>query len=201
MPAALFEGNKPKSLSPAQTSLSLPIAPGSRRRTPYEMAMDSRATPGVGSRSKAMEPVWTAEEDALLKKFADKYPYNWLLIAEAFNTAKVTIPVERRSPLDCQERWKAKFGPSASNEEDNRPPPTPTTSMTTRGTKRSLSTSVNMSGTSGANGSAQGDSRKKRRHNLMHEAIRKSVKKREQAQRTNGKLWYYITAGSVADVD
>jgi chromatin modification-related protein VID21 len=168
-------------------NLSLPIGPGSfRRRTPHDGVMDARIAPGAGSsRSKAPEIAWTAEEDALLKRFADKYPYNWILIADALNVAKVTIPIERRSPWDCQERWKSKFGPSANAEEDIKPPPTPTTSMTTRGTKRSLSTSVNLSGGSGG-GSAQGDSRKRRRHNIMADAIRKVVKKRDQAQRTNG---------------
>ncbi|KAI0693277.1 hypothetical protein BC835DRAFT_1354362 [Cytidiella melzeri] len=155
----------------------------SRRRTSHEALLDSRSIPGVsGSRSKATELIWSAEDDATLKKLVDKYPYNWTLIADAFNSARVTIPIERRTPMECQERWKAKLGPAATTEEDNKPPPTPTTSMTTRGTKRSLSTNVNFSG---VGGSSQGESRKKRRHNLMHEAIRKAVKKREQAQRTN----------------
>ena len=145
--------------------------------------MDPRFTPGAsGSRAKPTESTWTPEEDALLKKFVEKYPYNWVLIAEGFNVSKVTIPLERRTAMECYERWKAKFGPSAPAEEEHRPPPTPTTSMTTRGTKRSLSTSVNAS--SGA-GSAF-ESKKKRRHTIMHEAIRKVVKKREQAQRANG---------------
>lgn len=184
----LFEGNKPK-LSPASLPLPLPIGSGPRRRA-HEMFMDPRFTPGAsGSRAKATESTWTPEEDALLKRFVEKYPYNWVLIAEAFNLAKVTIPLERRSPVECYERWKAKFGPNAPAEEEHRPPPTPTTSMTTRGTKRSLSTSVNASSGTGS----AFESKKKRRHTIMHEAIRKVVKKREQAQRANGTYGVKLT--------
>lgn len=161
--------------------------------------MDPRFIPGAGSsRAKHAESTWTPDEDVLLKRFVDKYPYNWMLIAEAFNTAKVAIPVERRSPMECFERWKAKFGPAATTEEEHKPPPTPTTSMTTRGTKRSLSTSVNASGGAGP---SQFESRKKRRHNIMHDAIRKVAKKREQAQRANGMLFtHHLSFFSVADI-
>lgn len=173
----------------------LPIG-NMRRRTPLEIALieGSRGTPtATSSRTRGHDHVWTPEDDALLKKLTDKYPGNWFLIADAFNSSRVTIPVDRRSPLDCQERWRIRFSGAPPPEEDSRPPPTPTTQMTTRGTKRSLSTSVNTP-INGAAGSSQTEPRKRRRHNLMHEAIRKAVKKREAAQKANGMLPSLIPA-------
>lgn len=184
--SALFEGSKQN--SPSSLLALLPVAP-TRRRTPLEIALmdGGRSTPAAsGSRSRAPEHSWTAEDDVLLKKFADKYPLNWMLIADALNSSRVSISIDKRTPLECQERWKVRFGGAAPAEDDSRPPPTPTTQRTTRGTKRSLSTSVNSSGANGS-GSSHGDSKKRRRHNLMHEAIRKAVKKREAAQKASGR--------------
>lgn len=192
---ALFEGNRQN--SPSSYLSLLPIGTG-RRRTPLEVALldGGRSTPtATSSRSRALEHVWTPEDDALLKKAADKYVGNWILIADAFNSSRVTISVDKRSPLDCQDRWRVRFSGAPLIEEESRPPPTPTTQMTTRGTKRSLSVSVAASSTNV--GPTQAESRKRRRHNLMHEAIRKAVKKREAAQKASGKsqrqslLWLY----------
>lgn len=188
LPTALFEGNRQS--SPSSLLSLLPIGAARRRATLDAALMDGgRGTPtATSSRLRALEHAWTPEDDALLKKVVDKYPGNWILIADAFNSLRITIPVDKRSPLDCQERWRVRFGGAAPPEEDSRPPPTPTTQMTTRGTKRSLSTSISAAASSSTAGASQAESRKRRRHNLMHDAIRKAVKKREATQKASGRL-------------
>ena len=155
-----------------------------RRRTPHELEV---ARQGTGYRHRHAEVTWTTQDDAILKQLVDKYPNNWTLVAEAFNTARGTISTDKRTSSECQERWRTRLvGNAAIAEEDVRAPPqTPTTQMTTRGTKRSMSVSTPVSATSSAS-ALQGEPRKRRRHNLIHEAIRKATKKRDQAQKIQG---------------
>ena len=173
----LFESNGPR------TAPSI-IPPSVRRRTPHELEV---ARQGAGYRHRHAEVTWTTQDDAILKQLVDKYPNNWTLVAEAFNTARGTISTDKRTSSECQERWRTRLvGNAAIAEEDVRAPPqTPTTQMTTRGTKRSMSVSTPVSATSSAS-ALQGEPRKRRRHNLIHEAIRKATKKRDQAQKIQG---------------
>ncbi|KAJ7184286.1 hypothetical protein C8R46DRAFT_1063570 [Mycena filopes] len=137
--------------------------------------------------------MWTIPDDNLLKTFSEKYPNNWALIAECYNSARLTISTDKRSPRDCQERWKERWAPETTAKlpestpaEDPPPtptaslPPTPTPSMTTRGIKRLASVSV-----SGPPPVASGsDAKKRRRHQFVQETMRKASKKRaEQAQK------------------
>ncbi|KAJ7445688.1 hypothetical protein B0H11DRAFT_395549 [Mycena galericulata] len=142
--------------------------------------------------------IWTVVDDNLLKALVDKYPNNWALIAECYNSARLTISTDKRSPRDCHERWKERWAPELTRpktQEAATPidepaampmtpmtptPPTPTPSMMTRGVKRLASASV-----SGPPPAASGsDAKKRRRHQFVQETMRKAAKKRgEQAQK------------------
>lgn len=145
--------------------------------------MEATRNPTVITRPKAAEFSWTSQDDTLLEHLAKKYPNNWFLITEAFNSLKGTSIVDRRSAADCFERFRSRHG--APEEDHHRPPPQTPTTMTTRGTKRSMSMSVSASNMGGT-GSSQGEPKKRRRHNLMYEAIRKATKKREALQKQAG---------------
>ncbi len=145
------------------------------------------ARAGPGYRHRHAEVTWTPQDDAILKQLIDKYPSNWILVAEAFNTTRGTISTDKRTPSECLERWRVRLlGAATPAEEDVRAvPQTPTTQMTTRGTKRSLSITTPTSASSSAP-ITQGEPRKRRRHNLIHEAVRKANKKKEQLQKQQG---------------
>ncbi|OBZ75891.1 Chromatin modification-related protein EAF1 [Grifola frondosa] len=146
------------------------------------------------ARRKGAEFAWTPSEDALLKQIADRYPGNWPLIADAFNSSRVTIAMDKRTPWDCFEHWTSKWGGNTrfgsidgnlmNLDEDTRATtPSAPTQMTTRGHKRAASTSMALVNPSPLSG-LSADSRKSRRHNLMYETIRKSIKKREATLKT-----------------
>lgn len=183
---ALFESGK--SHSPALGPPHLPASLGRefRRRSNYEAVMEGRGTPGGGPmyhyKPRTADIIWTPQEDAVLKQLVDKWSNNWSLIADSFNSSRTLMASERRSAMECFERWRTRLNGS-SGEDDNRPPPTPTTQMTTRGTKRSLSMSVSTSNTGAYYG---GEPRKRRRHTVMYDTIRKAAKKKEAAQKANG---------------
>ncbi|KAI6151055.1 hypothetical protein BKA82DRAFT_15598 [Pisolithus tinctorius] len=147
---------------------------------------------------KRAEHAWSPEEDALLKRLADKYPNNWSLITDVFNSSRVAIPFDKRMPWECFERWNTKFGgirygpshpevnsPAAAAAEGTPPPIASSTSqaqMTTRGVKRLASTSISQNQNTGLISS---DMLKRRRHTLIYETIRKVAKKREITQKAS----------------
>lgn len=145
-------------------------------------------------RKRGADHLWSSNDDALLKSFIDKYPNNWALISECFNASRLTISTDKRTPRDCLERWKDKWGidsrqrPSeASAMVEDTPPPTPS-QMTTRGVKRLASASV--SGPNSVAGAAGSEPRKRRRHALVIETIRKAAKKRaDLAQKALGMFY------------
>lgn len=65
---------------------------------------------------------WDETDDALLERLILEYPSNWDLIADVFNSARGTIPTDKRTAWDCYERWDKKFGPSSQQQ----PEPAPT---------------------------------------------------------------------------
>ncbi|KAG9318171.1 hypothetical protein JVU11DRAFT_248 [Chiua virens] len=151
---------------------------------------------------KRLDHAWTPAEDALLKSFVEKYTSNWTLVADSFNSARVTISIDKRTPWDCFERWNLKLGKlsgvsalgdvTSPTVGDGTPPPTPSTStsaqiqMTTRGVKRlaNISITQGQAGGAGATGvSISSDAIKRRRHSLMYETIRRTAKKREATQK------------------
>ncbi|KAF8350819.1 hypothetical protein F5887DRAFT_941061 [Amanita rubescens] len=151
------------------------------------------AMKGGDPRRKSSDYVWSPNDDALLKSCIDKYPYNWYLIAECFNASRVTISTDKRSPRDCLERWREKWGSelrlrqaeaNATPTGGDGSPSTSQNQMTTRGIKRQAGTSIASPG----NGiPAPGtEPRKRRRHLLVQDTIRKYTKKRiETLQKAN----------------
>ena len=144
---------------------------------------------GGDPRRKPSDHMWSPNDDTLLKSFIDKYPYNWYLIAECFNASRVTTSMDKRSPRDCLERWREKWGlelrlrqTEAGGAPTEITSPTTSSQMTTRGVKRQAVTSP----TNGI--AAPGtEPRKRRRHLLMQDTIRKYAKKRiETLQKANG---------------
>lgn len=151
------------------------------------------AMKGGDPRRKSSDYMWSPNDDALLKSCIDKYPYNWYLIAECFNASRVTISTDKRSPRDCLERWREKWGSehrlrqaeaNATPMEGNASPSTSQNQMTTRGIKRQAGASVASPNGIAAPGA---EPRKRRRHLLVQDTIRKYTKKRiETLQKANG---------------
>lgn len=150
---------------------------------------------------KRLDHAWSPLEDVLLKSFVEKYPSNWTLVTDSFNSTRVTISIDKRTPWECFERWNLKFGSKPSgisghadvtSPADGTPPPaTPSTSpqqvqMTTRGVKRLANINIaqgQVGGVSPTGVTITSDTIKRRRHSLMYETIRKTAKKREAAQK------------------
>jgi hypothetical protein len=62
---------------------------------------------------------WTAEDDTSLKKLVDENFSNWRLIAEAFNTLRKTVDIERRTAETCRERYEMLVPPKEAKAEDD----------------------------------------------------------------------------------
>ena len=54
--------------------------------------------------------VWTEEEDMLLVKLVQTYPFHWQLIADSLGSAVISVPMDKPSAYDCWERWYWQFG-------------------------------------------------------------------------------------------
>ncbi|KAI0748317.1 hypothetical protein C8Q80DRAFT_731689 [Daedaleopsis nitida] len=173
---SLFEGTASKPNGPANHPPLMPAPPRDVRKRNAEHHNDA--------------VVWTPVEDALLKQAVERYPYNWSLIAEAFNSSRVTISTDRRTGWECLERWREKFSAQARVDasEDNSPAAASTSAsashMTTRGLKRSANQALSAS--SGSSNANSNEPRKRRRHTAMYEQLRKAAKKREAVQRNAG---------------
>ena len=143
--------------------------------------------------------IWTERDDAMLKATVERYPNNWALICEVFNSSRLTIPTDKRLPSDCVERWlflreTGEIGAFLiSNPRlnvacipDKQFGSTPTQMMMTRGLKRPAGTGVLGINTNGSLSSASGfESKKRRRHYLMYETIRKAARKRELEKKSS----------------
>ncbi|KZT28465.1 hypothetical protein NEOLEDRAFT_1175782 [Neolentinus lepideus HHB14362 ss-1] len=150
------------------------------------------------AKKRVTEYPWASSEDSLLKSLADKFLNNWQLIAEYFNSSRVVLNTDKRTPWDCYERWCTKWGGGSTLRElpetphRDMPPPPPPGQMTTRGVKRSASAlqsptspGPNITNSSGPLALTT-DTRKRRRHQLIHDTMRKTAKRREAAQKTAG---------------
>ena len=143
------------------------------------------------ARRRGNDHLWTANDDAVLKQLVDRYSTNWALIAECYNSSRLTTPTERRTPNDCAERWKERWNverklqmsePTPSAGEDGNVAGTSAQNqVTTRAVKRLASASVSV-----AQGVNVAGERKRRRHYLLQESIKRAVKKRADAIKTMG---------------
>lgn len=145
------------------------------------------------SRKRGADHLWSANDDILLRSLIDKYPNNWPLIADCFNSSRLTTATDRRTYQDCLERWKEKWGseirqkPSETGHlpADDAAISTSHLQMTTRGVKRLVG--ANISSPSIANTAAGSEPKKRKHHILVQESIRKAAKKRaDQIQKMAG---------------
>lgn len=115
-------------------------------------------TPPAAPEARAAQLSWTSEDDVFLAALAKQYQDNWPLIADLFNSARLTLATERRTPWDCYDRCKwlqAEADVSSTDDalRGKRPAPKP-----------------------------EGARKKQHRSHLL-EVMRKCAKRREQAQR------------------
>ena len=154
------------------------------------------------------ETPWSASEDQILKGLVERYAGNWTLVADMFNSARVTISTDRRTAWDCLARWDARWNEGRILMSGSGPVTTPgsvvesvapeltsfsagaagagssSVPATPVGTQPMLNAMMMTRKRSASQlnlsvGGQQAESRKRRRHNHMHEAMRKSAKKRE----------------------
>ncbi|KAJ3867070.1 hypothetical protein EV359DRAFT_61800 [Lentinula novae-zelandiae] len=159
-------------------------------------AISSPATKFKEPPKRAMEHLWSASDDLLLKSLAEKFPNNWALISECYNTAKVTIKSDWRTSKDCQERWRERWSPAAtqrlmeteSTAVDGTPPPSTPILMNvggSRGVKRLASASISNSTAPTISTGSGSEPKKRRRHAMVQDAVRRSIKKRNEAAQKN----------------
>ncbi|CAA7267895.1 unnamed protein product [Cyclocybe aegerita] len=138
------------------------------------------------SRKRGVDHLWSTSDDALLKSLVDKYSMNWALIAECYNSCRLTTPNDRRTPLDCAERWKERWGAERKLPTMTDASQTPgedgvgasSSQIMTRGTKRLASASV--SSAIMPAGAAGSEPKKRRRHYLIQDSVKKVAKKRAE---------------------
>ncbi|KAJ3516720.1 hypothetical protein NLJ89_g941 [Agrocybe chaxingu] len=138
------------------------------------------------SRKRGVDHLWSTSDDTLLKSLVDKYSMNWALIAECYNSCRLTTPNDKRTPLDCAERWKERWGAERKVPTMTDASQTPgedgtgasSSQIMTRGTKRlasaSVSSAIMPAGTAGS------EPKKRRRHYLIQDSVKKVAKKRAE---------------------
>lgn len=192
------------------TSSKFPYVPFSSSLTPSQDLFDGGkpnllildddvilpSTPRDPARRVAADALWTNQDDLLLKRLVEKYPKNWGLVADSFNSSRSAIVMEKRADWECKERYRSRWLGKERSERDfaqmtplAQEGPSSSTSVrpsqsqiTTRKRMASVSSSANASVTSATNF----EPRKRRRHILMYETLRKVAKKREAAQKAAG---------------
>ncbi len=172
----LFDGGKPSLLIPDDDV----VLPG---------------TPRDPARRAATDALWTYQDDLLLKQLTEKYPKNWGLVTDLFNSSRGAISLEQRADWECKERYRSRWlgkdraerdftpvGPSAQDGPSSTSARPLQSQITTRKRMASVSsTTANMAPTPGATF----EPRKRRRHVLIFETMRKCARKREAAQKTS----------------
>jgi chromatin modification-related protein VID21 len=173
----LFEGGKPTLLIP-DDDVILPNTPRDPAR---------RATADV---------LWTNQDDLLLKSLVEKYPKNWGLVADQFNSLRSAIALEQRADWECKERYRSRWLGKDRSERDFTPVAPPaqdgTSLSTARASQSQITTRKRMASVSSSTANTAAvptvtfESRKRRRHVLIFETMRKCARKREAAQKTVG---------------
>src|SRR5258707_2044256 len=95
----LFDGGKPSLLIPDDDV----ILPG---------------TPRDPARRAATDALWTYQDDLLLKRLVEKYPRNWGLVADVFNSSRSAISLEQRADWECKERYRSRWLGKDRGERD-----------------------------------------------------------------------------------
>lgn len=148
-----------------------------------------------------------------MKMLTDRYPSNWRLVADALNSSRIRTSIDLRTPQECFEKWRSKYGlptrsmlppgvhpatPFIGYEEnstsnhigaDTPPPQTPsmpatTPQMTTRGVKRlATSAAQNALNLTVNTGMGTVEARKRKRHFIIYDAVRKTMTKRQKLRK------------------
>ena len=173
----LFDGGKPSLLIPDDDV----ILPG---------------TPRDPARRATTDALWTHQDDILLKQLVEKYPKNWGLVADLFNSSRGAISLEQRADWECKERYRLRWLGKDRGERDFTPvapsAQDPSSSTSTRPPQMQVTTRKRMASISSTNLNAAPISasafepRKRRRHVLIFETMRKCARKREAAQKASG---------------
>ncbi|KAJ4487562.1 hypothetical protein J3R30DRAFT_946732 [Lentinula aciculospora] len=173
------------------------IATPAIHSVPPTSAVSSPAAKFKEPSKRAMEHLWSASDDLLLKSLAERYPNNWALVSECYNASKVTIKSDRRTSKDCQERWRDRWSPAAtqrlmdteSNISEATPPPATTSPLAniggSRGVKRFANGSISTSTAPTISTGSGSEPKKRRRHAMVQDAVRRSTKKRNEAVQKN----------------
>ncbi|KIM49253.1 hypothetical protein M413DRAFT_438426 [Hebeloma cylindrosporum] len=148
----------------------------------FAFQLHSASVKDKDSRKKS-EKLWSSSDDSLLKALVERYSTNWPLISECFNSSRVTTVTDKRTAIDCFERWKERFGSErkaivaeTAHASEDVITPTSSNQMTTRGVKRLASASVSSPSTAFTS-----DARKRLRHASLSDAVRRAAKKRADA--------------------
>jgi len=160
-------------------------------------------TPRDPARRAATDALWTYQDDLLLKQLVEKYPKNWGLVADLFNSSRGAISLDQRVDWECKERYRSRWlgkdrgerdfppvtlsaqdGPSSSTSARH-----PQSQITTRKRMASISSTAPMS-------APTFEPRKRRRHVLIFETMRKCAKKREVAQKSSGMCLLFASFSS-----
>jgi chromatin modification-related protein VID21 len=134
---------------------------------------------------------WIQAEDELLKMLAQKYPKNWGLISDTFNTLRSAISTERRQDWECKERYRLRFKQRSDEQHPSQEEFYATPSASTvrpQVTTRKRLASMNTGAQSPTPGPGGIESRKRRRHHFMFDAMRKVERKRQSAAKANGMI-------------
>ena len=173
----LFDGGKPSLIIP-DDDVMLP------------------GTPRDPARRAANDSLWTYQDDLLLKQLVEKYPKNWGLVADLFNSSRGAISLEQRVDWECKERYRSRwlgkdrgerdFTPAAPSAQDG-----PSSSTSARHPQSQITTRKRMASVSSTTANSAPiaapafEPRKRRRHVLIFETMRKCAKKREVAQKAS----------------
>lgn len=117
---------------------------------------------------------WSPDEDQLLKQLYNQFGLNWSLIADVFNSTRVTISTDVRTPWDCFQRW-VRVGNSLEDVPQGGRMGTPSDA----GGPSASSRRDTIPKTKKPPVQSKGPTKMMLRHNMLYEAIRKTVKKRE----------------------
>jgi len=153
-------------------------------------------TPRDPARRATTDALWTYQDDLLLKQLVEKYPRNWGLVADLFNSSRGAISLEQRADWECKERYRSRWLGKDRGERDFTPI-TPSaqdglSSTSTRPAQSQITTRKRMASISSSTVNTASmpattfEPRKRRRHVLIFETMRKCARKREAAQKSTG---------------
>jgi len=148
------------------------------------------STPRDPARRATAEALWTNQDDLLLKSLVEKYPKNWGLVADQFNSLRGTIALEQRADWECKERYRSRW--LGKDRSEPHPQDGPSSSTSARASQSQITTRKRMASVSSSTANtasipaATFESRKRRRHVLIFETMRKCARKREATQKAAG---------------